>query len=293
MYFIDQLKISSRRWIREHKTLDFYYIILKNTLMEFAEDGGAHMAAGIAFFIFFSLFPILLIGISIVGYKFSSPSSMADIQQFLTQFLPAQADFLLANVQAISKARQQTGLLGLLGLLWSGRGMFLAMEYSLNKAWGNAPSRSFMGSNLLALSLIFIIGIILILIVAISSILTYLINLKVPIFNFSLSQLSLIVTINQWVISTLLIFLIFMVLYKVLPHSKLSIRDVVPGAVFSTIIWKIAEAVYIWYIANMANLAEVYGSIGSIIGILLWLYIAAAVFLLGAEFNISYLRRKD
>jgi membrane protein len=262
--------------------------------MEFAADSCPQMAAGIAYFIFFSIFPILLIGISIAGFRLDSPEALVNISQSLQQFLPPeQADFLIRNIEAITAARAETGIVGLVGLIWAGRGMFLAMEASLNEAWGNPPTRSFMGRNLVAILLIFLIGLALIASVMLSSIIGFLTTLEIPVLDFSLSELEFIGVLNRWIVSTFLIFLVFSVIYKILPHNKVTFRNIIPGAIFSTIVFKLAEFGYIWYISNMANLASVYGSIGSLIGILLWLYIGSIILLFGAEFNISYLRFRN
>ena len=121
----------------------------------------------------------------------------------------------------------------------------------------------------------------------------YITNLKVLYLSISHSQWKMIGGINRWPISTILLFVIFLILYKVLPHTRVMLADILPGALFSTIGWKSAEFGYMWYMSHMAKIAEVYGSIGGMVGILLWFYIAAAVFLLGAEFIIVNLRLKQ
>jgi membrane protein len=207
MAIILSIQNSARQWLKQRPTLNRYFLIMKNTVMEFAADSCPQLAAGIAYFVFFSIFPILLIGISIAGFSIDSPDAIVNITESLRQFLPPdQADFLIQNIQAVRAARTETGIIGLLGLIWAGRGMFLAMEASLNEAWGNPPSRSFMGRNLIAILLIFFIGIALIASVMLSSIIGFLSTLEIPILGFSLSELEFIATLNRWIVSTLLIF---------------------------------------------------------------------------------------
>jgi len=293
MQKLRELKDSIYKKIKKHPRLYFWYLLIKNTILEFNRDGCLHLAAGIAFFGIFSIFPILLISISGLGFTLGHKEALIRIIEFLQKFFPSQIELITNNIETIAQDREKIGVVGILILLWTGRGLFLAMEHSLNRTWGNPHFRSVIGRNLLAFFLIFMMGLILGLSMLASTTIVYLTQLKVPVLNISLSQMALWGTINKWLISTFLIFIIFVLLFKVLPHIRVSVKEILPGAIFSTICCKIAEFGYIWYMKNMANLSAVYGSIGGILGMLLWIYILAIVFLLGAEFNIVYLRIKS
>ena len=289
---IDKVLSSFNKRIKDKPGLYFWYLLIKNTIMEFNRDGCLHLAAGIAFFGIFSVFPILLIIISIMGYQLGHEETIVRIMGFLQDYLPSQTNVIINNVQTIAADRGKLGIVGILILLWTGRGLFLAMEHSLNRTWGTPSYRSVIGRNLIAFFLIFMIGLILGISLILSAVIVYLSQRKIPVLNISLNQIAFWGIINKWLISTFLIFIIFLLLFKVLPHTKVSIREIMPGALFSTIFWKIAEFGYIWYMKNMANLSAIYGSIGGLLGVLLLFYIASIVFLLGAEFNIVYLRIK-
>ncbi|MCE1248671.1 MAG: YihY/virulence factor BrkB family protein [Firmicutes bacterium] len=292
MAFIDELRLTMFNHIKKHPTIHFWYRMIKNMILEFGRDGCFHLAAGIAYYGIFSIFPLLIITISIMGYKLGRPEAAARIREIMTGILPGQADMIMSNVETIARDRGSLGILGILILLWTARGLFLAMEYSLNKTWGTPSYRSIIGRNMIAFFLIFTIGIILGISVSASAVIVYVEHLKVPVLNITLHQLAFWGVINKWLISTLLMFTVFLLLFKVLPHTKVKLREIMPGAIFSTICWKIAEFCYIWYMKNMANLSAVYGSIGGMLGILMLFYIASTVFLLGAEFNIVYIRMK-
>lgn len=278
--------------IRKKPAIYFWYLLIKNTIQEFNRDGCLHLAAGIAYFGIFSIFPMLLIIISMLGRHLGHEETIFRITQFLQDYLPSQAGVIIGNIQTIAADGSKLGIVGFLILLWTGRGLFLAMEHSLNRTWGTPSYRSVIGRNLIAFFLIFMIGMIMGLSLILSAVIVYLSQKKIPVLNISLSQLAFWGIINKWLISTFLVFVIFMLLYKVLPHSKIKLNEIMPGAVFSTIFWKLAEFGYIWYMKNMANLSAVYGSIGGLLGVLLLFYIASIVFLMGAEFNIVYLRIK-
>lgn len=289
---INKIIETINKEIRKRPTIYFWYLLIKNTILEFNRDGCLHLAAGIAYFGIFSIFPMLLIIISIFGNQIGHEETIARIIQFLQDYLPTQTGVIISNVQTIAADSGKLGVVGFLILLWTGRGLFLAMEHSLNKTWGTPSYRSVIGRNLIAFFLIFMIGLILGLSLILSGVIVYLSQKKIPVLNISLSQLAFWGIINKWLISTFLVFVVFMLLFKVLPHTRVSLKEIMPGAVFSTIVWKLAEFGYIWYMKNMANLSAVYGSIGGLLGVLLLFYIISIVFLLGAEFNIVYLRIK-
>lgn len=292
MVVIEELKLSFFNFIKKYPTLHFWYLMIKNMILEFGRDGCLHLAAGIAYYGIFSIFPLLIITISILGYKLGQPEAVARIREVMVNILPGQVELIMSNVETIAKDRSSLGILGILILVWTARGLFLAMEYSLNKTWGTPSYRSIIGRNMIAFFLIFTIGIILGISVSASAVIVYVNQLKVPILNISLNQLVLWGVINKWLVSTLLMLTIFLLLFKVLPHTRVKLREILPGAIFSTICWKLAEFGYIWYMKNMANLSAVYGSIGGMLGILMLFYIGSIVFLLGAEFNIVYIRMK-
>jgi len=246
------------------------------------------LSSGIAFSALFSLFPLLLIAISLIGYKFSKPEVVSGVNEIIERFFPCQVDVIMQNVQTIANDSGKIGLVGILMLLWAARGLFLAIEYSINKIWGTPTSRSIIGRNLTAFLSIFIMGVVLYFSLILSTVIAFLTRLEIPVFNITLSKLSFWGSINKWLVSTIIIFIFFVVLFKVMPHTRIKVKDIMPGALFAAICWKISELSYIWYMSNMGRLSEVYGSIGGVIGVLLWLHITAIVFLLGAEFNLSY-----
>ncbi len=281
-----------RRKIRAHPNLHFVYLLVRNTISGFGRDGGYHLAAGIAFFALFSLFPLLLVFISIIGFKIGTPEAIQQIHIFLNKIFPAKSSLIMDNIQIIAKDKSKLGLVGILILFWCGRGLFLALEYSLNRIWGTPSGRSVLGRNALAFFLIFVGGLILGFSMVLSAFIAFITNVRVPIINFSLSRLTFWGTLNNWILSTLLIFVIFLLLYKILPHSKVTLKEILPGALFSTVCWKIAEFAYIFYMSNMAKFSEIYGSIGGLLGLLFWFYIGSIVFILGVEFNLVFLRLK-
>ena len=87
------------------------------------------------------------------------------------------------------------------------------------------------------------------------------------------------------VLPIIIIFIVFIVLYSVAPNVKTKLKSVLPGAVFTSIIWLAGSFGFGWYISNFGNYSKTYGSIAGIIILLLWLYITSFIIIVGAEIN--------
>jgi membrane protein len=93
-------------------------------------------------------------------------------------------------------------------------------------------------------------------------------------------------------VAFLLILVVFLFLYKFIPFTKTYWRDIWPGALLAAILFEIARTLFIFYINNLANYQLIYGSIASIIVLLVWIYYAAFIMILGAEFTFQYGRMR-
>jgi membrane protein len=86
----------------------------------------------------------------------------------------------------------------------------------------------------------------------------------------------------------LLIFLVFLLLYKFIPNTKTYWRGVWPGALLVALLFELARTLFIFYLDNIANYQLIYGSITSIIVLLVWIYYSSLIMILGAEFTFQY-----
>ena len=88
-------------------------------------------------------------------------------------------------------------------------------------------------------------------------------------------------------------FAVFLLLYKLIPNTRTYWRDIWPGALLAAVLFEIARALFIFYINNYANYQLIYGSIASIIVLLVWIYYSAFIMILGAEFAFQYGRTRS
>ncbi len=256
---------------------------------EYLEDDGPFLAAGIAFYAFFSLIPLVLISVAVLAHFWEGEQALHYTLDLSSYFVPeTMVVFLHDTLTDIMKDRKKLGVVGVLMLLWSGRMLFRAMELSLHKAWDIPLNRSFFTGNLLAMLMVLLCGAVVFTVGWATAALTWIHNLllrlpRAEVAGFSLDQTSFWLYIHSWLVVPLATFTIFLLIYVILPSRQVPLIHAVPGALFSALAWRFSSYIYLEYIVEFGRQNPLYGSIWGIIGLLVWLYIEATVFLLGAE----------
>lgn len=241
----------------------------------------SHMAAGVAYYAVLSLFPLILGLISVLGFFLPSETVQEELFDFFRTNLPESIDVLERNIEGVIQLRGPLGLLSLLGLLWSGSAMFGAISRAINRASNIRQERPFLIRKLHDVLMALSMGILLLLSLGMTSIFTILSHTSLPlsgaIINFAAILLALLVNGA-----------IFLLMYKLIPNVKTYWRYVWPGAVLAAFLFEVAKIMFLLYLSHFANYELIYGSVGSVIVLLLWIYISAFILILGAEFNYQY-----
>ena len=263
------------------------------TVRELSEDDITHMAAGVAYYALFSIFPLLLGLISIMSFLLEPEEIQRLIGDLMSNFLPGSEQFVKDNVDAVIRLRGALGLMSFLGMLWSGSAMFGALNRAINRAWDIQTDRPiYVGKPrqlLMALSVAMLFS----LSVASATIARtseHIAASDLPIPPF------LIHTIGQMILQALslsLMIVIFLLMYKLLPNTKTYWRYVWPGAITSAVLFEISKNFFILYLDRFASYQSVYGSIAPVIVLLFWTYVGSLIVLLGAEICSEYERMKN
>ncbi len=247
-------------------------------------DNGTTMAAAIAYYGFLSIFPLLLGIIGILGYFLPSQDIQQQIISYVEENLPGISDVITSNIQNVINARGALSIIGIIGFLWSGSAIFGALDNAINRARG-----------ITALPPIFIrkprdIGL------TIGLGLLFLVSLGAS-YVFSVINLSswpvvgaYAVTVSTRIVAFLLVFSIFLVLFKVMPNTRTYWRYVWPGALITAVLFEIGRSIFVYYLSNFTNYASVYGTIGSIIAVLVLIYYFSIILIVGVEITAEYSR---
>ncbi|MCF2023438.1 YihY/virulence factor BrkB family protein [Listeria monocytogenes] len=247
-------------------------------------------AAQLAYYMLFSIFPMLLIAATLLAYLHIDKDSVFNM---IKEFAPDQImDFLEENLNNLL-TQKNGGLLsiGIIATLWSASNGMNAVMKSLNKAYGVTNKRNYVVQRLLSmfftLAMLATVGATLLLLVFGQQIGMFLINH----LNFSEDFLSFWNNL-RWTVTLIVIFVVFTFLYWVAPNRRSTLISVLPGALFSTIGWTVASVGFAYYVNNFGNYSATYGSIGVIIILMLWFYLTAIILMIGGELNATLAIRK-
>ncbi|HAO5810829.1 TPA: YihY/virulence factor BrkB family protein [Listeria monocytogenes] len=247
-------------------------------------------AAQLAYYMLFSIFPMLLIAATLLAYLHIDKDSVFNM---IKEFAPDQImDFLEENLNNLL-TQKNGGLLsiGIIATLWSASNGMNAVMKSLNKAYGVTNKRNYVVQRLLSMFFTFAmlatVGATLLLLVFGQQIGMFLINH----LNFSEDFLSFWNNL-RWTVTLIVIFVVFTFLYWVAPNRRSTLISVLPGALFSTIGWTVASLGFAYYVNNFGNYSATYGSIGVIIILMLWFYLTGIILMIGGELNATLAIRK-
>lgn len=255
--------------------------ILRAAVRSFTEKQAAQASAGLAYYTFFSIFPLMLVFIAAGSYFVDSHEVFTTVTQFVQQALPISRQVINENLEEILKARGTAGILSLLILLWSASGMFTNLAYNINLAWPRAARRNFLQNRLVGLWMIVgLIGLI-----ALSLILSW-VTARLPFVHIeNASQIDvLVLRILSILGSWLTIFIVFLTLYHWIPTRRVRWRSTFWAALIASLAWRAATAGFGWYVkSGFGQYQLVYGSLGAIVAFLFLIYLISLITLFGAH----------
>ena len=252
--------------------------VIAQAVAKSGQDHAKDMAASIAYFSFFSLFP-LLVGLVAAASSFVQPAELESrLDRMLSGEFPGSADFVRATVAALIDHRGAAGVASVVALLWSASKMFGAISRGINLAFGTAKSDPFYVSRLRYFGMTIAVSLLLLVAVATSTSVEVLARLDFP----QLGRGGGIFTeLGARLASFLFIAAVVSLLYKIVPQRRPRWRELVPGALLAALLFNFGKMLFALYLEHVANLEAVYGSLTSVIVLLLWLYFSARVLLLG------------
>jgi membrane protein len=241
------------------------------------------ISRSIAYYALFSVFPFLLALISLSSPLIGSAEARQLVLDFVDSYLPASAELVQENIDQVLRARRTFGIVGSLGLIWSASGVFSAIYRAVNRAWDNPRSGFFLG-KFFGVAVVLVVGLLLVATTLASTLLGALEGWEPFAVNGLPDLWSWLTKLGPFVVSAATL----VVIYRMIPRNRVTWGDVWLGGLAAGLVWEAARRLYTWYLANMARYSLIYGSVGAIMGFLLWSYVSAMILLLGAEFTAQY-----
>jgi membrane protein len=253
---------------------------------KFSQDGCAFLAQAIAFNALFAIFPILVLVVTALSYIYGGEEAQRRALALIASIAPNIQTTLTENLHQVNNLRGISGVVALITLAWSGKNLFMALTYALNRALGVAGNRALHVDIAVALILLPIVGMLLI----IAAALPITISLIIRYGGFPHSIIA--TQVIGYGTATLLIFAIALLLYTYLPNQRTDLRFGVPGALFVAVSWEAAQIGFGVYTTHV-NFLQVYGAVSAIAVLLLWFYYMGVIFLFGAQISAQWLRLRS
>ena len=261
--------------------------VLKRTVKEFKQDNLTDWAAALTYYGVLSIFPMLLVLVSLLGLM--GESTTQTLIDNLGQLAPGAAQQIftdaITNLQSSQGAAGVMAIVGIVLALWSASGYVAAFMRASNAIyeveegrpiWKTAPVR-------LGVTLVLVV---LLVVCAVAVVFTGPLAQKVgDVIGLGGTFLD-VWAIAKWPVLLVIVSFMFALLYWASPNAKQpGFKWVSPGGVLGVVIWLLASAAFAFYVANFGSYNKTYGALASVIIFLVWLWISNIAVLLGAEFN--------
>lgn len=267
--------------------------ITRGAIQLWLDSNAFSHAAALAFYTLFSLAPVVIIAVAVIGLVLGEQAAQGQIVGQLQDVMGREA--AQAVEQAVARSRlSEAGwlptLLGITALLTGATTVFGQMQVSLNDIWGVAarPDRSslfmFLKSRLLSLTVVLAIGFVLL----VSLLLGVVLRAVLHFADQFVPAVAALLASGEMLLSLLVTGLLFGTIFKVLPDVVLKWREVVVGALVTAVLFAIGRDAIALYLAQTAT-ASTYGAAGSVVLILLWVYYSSLILLFGAAFTKTHL----
>lgn len=254
---------------------------------KFFDDQGNYLTAMITYYGFLSLFPLLLLLVSILGFALhNDPGLQEQVLDSALARLPVIGQQLAENVQSL-RGSMVAVVVGLVGGLYGSLGVVQAAQNAFNKVWA-VPRHARpdpVRARLRSLLMLVVIG----LGVVASTLLS---SLTTVADGIGTTEVGAGLRVAATVAAVVLNVGLFVFAFRLLTGGPMTNRQVLPGAVLTAACWQVLQSAGTYYLGNsLRGTSATYGLFGIVLGLLVWLYLSAAAVVLGAELNVVRVRR--
>ena len=247
-------------------------------------------AGAISFYMLFSIFPLMLAIISVLGYALGprAEAEQLELARSIAEVLPVSSEFVSETVEGLVSARAITGVASVFGLLWGATAVFGAIRKGINAAWGIRKTRPFLKERLIDFALVLGAGVVLLAVLFSAPALALLREATQVLAPKSELINGLVWSLVAKLLLPTLSFVAFLVLYRFLPNTDASVRNVWPWALLASLAFGGANLGFVWYVRTFPIYNVVYGPIGALLALLTWVYLSAIILLFGALLASRY-----
>ncbi len=271
-----------------------WWVLLKRTAKEFKDDELADRAAGLTYYGVLSLFPALLVLVSLLGI--AGKSATQQVMDNLQKLAPGPARDIISNAVEQLQGSGGTGslmaIVGLVLAVWSASGYIAAFIRASNAVYDMPEGRpvwKVLPLRLVLTVVLMVLAVVSALIVVFTGPLAQRAGSALGIGDGAMTAWS----IAKWPVLVLLVIIMIAILYWAAPNARgRGFKWVTPGSFLALLLWMVASAGFALYVANFASYNKTYGALAGVIIFLVWLWITNLAVLLGLEFDAEMARQR-
>jgi membrane protein len=268
-----------------------YVNVITQALTSFSRDRCISFAAAISYFALFSLFPLLLVVMSFLGFFVHSASQKEAAVNALVALVGGgiARNTISTQVDAFAGGRGGIGVIGLVVAIWSASAVFGAIRTALDVAWKVPRPGPVVSLKLRDVTMVLFIGLLMLLALILTGLLTAVEAFSLHFFRGQLGGFAhVLYAIFAFVAPALVSFIGFALIYYLVPHVRVGPGDVWFGALIAALLFEGAQLAFGIYASKYAHYDRLYGSLAAAIALLFFLYISANILLLGAEITKAH-----
>ncbi len=257
--------------------------ITRRAITGFLDHDALTFAGSMAYFGVLSLFQLLVLGVVVLSYILGDGAARDFVVEQVVAGTPLDAETVTGVIDATIESRGTITLISIGFLLWGALGIFSSLSNGIGLAFEGAPRRSFLKDKLVGLLLVGLAGVL--------ALASFVIGIVTGILQSAASELAVEVPGRETAVGLIgafapifLIFLAFWVVYRVVPNRRVTWGEVLPGAIVATVLWTALRFGFTWFATSVARYDSAFGPLSAGITLIVFLYFASVIVLLGAEF---------
>lgn len=276
--FATRIVSAVDRWLLRYRLTR----VARTSVVGLLDHDGLNYAASMAYFSILSFVNVLLLGAVLLAALIGEGEARRVILTWFGENTPIDPALIAAMIDAAIRSRGSITAVGLIFLLWGALGFFGAVSRGINRAFNDGKPLFILREKLLGLLLILFSGGLILASVALGFVTSYLQNRAATIVD-RFQGGDLVVALIGSVVPFVMVFVAYLVLYRVVPSQKVTLGDVWPGAFVAALLWTVLRVGYTFYITQFANFEDLFGPLAAIITLIVFIYFASVVLLIGAE----------
>ena len=262
----------------------------------FNADNGMIVAGALSFYFLMSILPLSLLGLSTLGFFLGSERDAVGLVTSLGrigQIMPEGSIDVGKILNTLVSGRGFIGGLGLILLAWFATSVFYTVEVSVNRIFRTGQKRGFFHRTVIVYFFMLAAGGLLFFSIALTIIQSIIADLSVSMFGIDPAKIPMLWNLLVSLFIPGLMMLMFSIIYKVGPAMKVKWGIALKGGLFAALLWELSRRGFGWYLSSMAVYNKLYGALGTLVALLIWVFYSSNIFLLGAEYAAICNERRE